>query len=116
MSATALVVSVARQLRIGLIAALLIVGVLLGPHSPHPLITSHVGDLQALGEVGVMLLLFLVGLDTHPQRLWSMRWFVAGFGFDLFLELLRHDLEHVVDLLYAGDIGNRFLCLSFRRS
>jgi glutathione-regulated potassium-efflux system protein KefB len=85
MSATALIVSVARQLKVGLIAALLIAGVLLGPHSSHPLVTHHVSDLQALGEVGVMLLLFLVGLDTHPQRLWSMRWLVAGFGSGTFL-------------------------------
>ncbi|HKN10176.1 MAG TPA: hypothetical protein VJ376_11950 [Pseudomonadota bacterium] len=30
----------------------------LGPHSPMPLISGHVDELHAVGEVGVMLLMF----------------------------------------------------------
>src|ERR1700722_18534769 len=52
----------------------------LGPRSSVPLLAGHVGDLQSVGEIGVMLLLFLVGLDTQPGRLWSMRSLVLGFG------------------------------------
>ena len=80
MAITALAVGLARRLNLGSIAALLGVGMLLGPHSPLPLFTSRVADLQAIGEIGVMLLLFLVGLETRPRNLWSMRGAVLGFG------------------------------------
>jgi glutathione-regulated potassium-efflux system ancillary protein KefC len=80
MAVTAAAIGVARRLNLGYIAALLAVGMILGPHSPIPLLTSHLGDLQALGEIGVMLLIFIVGLDTQPSRLWSMRALVFGFG------------------------------------
>src|SRR5262249_56065491 len=52
----------------------------LGPHSPRPLLTGHVEELQSVGEIGVILLLFLVGLDTQPQKLSSMRRLVLGLG------------------------------------
>jgi glutathione-regulated potassium-efflux system protein KefB len=79
-TAVIVVGSVARKLKVGSIAALIVVGIALGPHSPWPLLTSHVNDLQTLGEIGVILLLFLVGLDTQPKKLSSMRGLVFGFG------------------------------------
>src|SRR5262249_15950788 len=72
--------SVAKKLNIGFIAALLVVGMALGPHSPWPLLTGHVEELQTLGEIGVILLLFLVGLDTQPKKLSSMRSLIFGLG------------------------------------
>ena len=54
--------SLAKQLNLGSIVALLVVGMALGPHSPRPLLTGHVEELQTVGEIGVILLLFLVGL------------------------------------------------------
>src|SRR5215470_6041821 len=72
--------SVARKLNMGSIAALLVVGMALGPHSPWPLLTGHVEELQTVGEIGVILLLFLVGLDTQPKKLSSMRRLVLGLG------------------------------------
>jgi glutathione-regulated potassium-efflux system protein KefB len=80
MAVTALALGLARRLNLGSIAALLTVGMLLGPHSPVPLFTSHISDLQAFGEIGVMLLLFVAGLETQPHRLWSIRGWVLGFG------------------------------------
>jgi glutathione-regulated potassium-efflux system ancillary protein KefC len=79
---TAVVVagSVAKKLNMGSIAALLVVGMALGPHSPWPLLTGHVEELQTVGEIGVILLLFLVGLDTQPKKLSSMRSLIFGMG------------------------------------
>src|SRR4051812_24540342 len=77
---TAVALGVARKLSLGSIAALLVVGMALGPHSPRPLLTGHVEQLQAVGELGVTFLLFIIGLDTRPSRLWSMRRLVAGLG------------------------------------
>jgi glutathione-regulated potassium-efflux system ancillary protein KefC len=79
---TAVVIAggVAKKLNLGSIVALLAVGMALGPHSPRPLFTDHIDELQAVGEIGVVLLLFLVGLDTRPKRLLSMRRLVLGLG------------------------------------
>lgn len=80
MVATAIALGVAKKLNLGSIVGLLVVGMALGPHSPVPLLTGHIDELQAVGEVGVMLLMFAVGLDIHPTRLWTMRGLVFGLG------------------------------------
>jgi len=72
--------SVAKQLNLGSIVALLIVGMILGPHSPKPLFTGHVEELRTVGEIGVILLLFLVGLEIKPEKLSSMRRLFFGLG------------------------------------
>src|SRR5215475_2856270 len=78
--ATVVAGSVAKQLNLGSIVALLGVGMALGPHSPRPLLTGHVEELQTVGEIGVILLLFLVGLETKPGKLSSMRRLFLGLG------------------------------------
>src|SRR5215510_7526097 len=80
LTATVVVGRVAQQLHLGSIVALLVVGMALGPYSPRPLLIGHVEELQSVGEIGVILLLFLVGLDTQPQKLSSMRRLVFGLG------------------------------------
>jgi glutathione-regulated potassium-efflux system ancillary protein KefC len=79
-TATVVAGSVAKQLNLGSIVALLVVGMALGPHSPRPLLTGHVEELQTIGEIGVILLLFLVGLETKPEKLSSMRRLFYGLG------------------------------------
>jgi glutathione-regulated potassium-efflux system protein KefB len=83
--ATAVALGVAKKLNLGSIVALLVVGMALGPHSPRPLFTGHIAELQAIGEIGVMLLLFVVGLSIKPGRLWSMRRLVVGLGASQYL-------------------------------
>src|SRR5262249_47403362 len=78
--ATVVAGSVAKQLNLGSIVALLVVGMALGPHSPRPLLTGHVEELQTVGEIGVILLLFLVGLETKPGRLALTRRLFLGLG------------------------------------
>src|SRR5689334_2673313 len=81
LAVTAVAVSIARRLNLGSTLGLLVVGAALGPHSPHPLLgMSHVDELQAVGEIGVVLLLFLLGLDIRPSRLWEMRGMIVGLG------------------------------------
>src|SRR5262250_802626 len=79
---TAMVVagSIAQKMNLGSIVALLVVGMALVPYSPRPLLTGHVEELQSVGEIGVIFLLFLVGLDTQPQKLSSMRRLIFGLG------------------------------------
>ena len=69
---------IAQRLALGPIVALLAVGAALGPHSPYPLLAGHIEEMRAVGEIGVVLLLFLIGLDTRPELLRSMRGLVFG--------------------------------------
>ena len=81
LAVTAIALSIARRLNLGSTLGLLVVGAALGPHSPYPLLgIGHVDELQAVGEIGVVLLLFLLGLDIRPSRLWAMRGMVVGLG------------------------------------
>jgi len=80
MAATAFAIGVAKKLNLGSIVALLAVGMALGPHSPMPLLNAGVHEMETVGEIGVMLLLFAIGLDIQPTRLWSMRRLVFGLG------------------------------------
>jgi glutathione-regulated potassium-efflux system protein KefB len=102
LTVTAAAIGVAHRLKLGSIGALLVVGIVLGPHSPMPLLTSHLSDLQALGEIGVMLLIFIVGLDTQPGRLWSMRNWVLGFGS---IEYLAASVAIAVFLLVVSKVN-----------
>ena len=79
-TATVVAGSVAKKLNLGSIVALLVVGMALGPHSPRPLLTGHIEELQTVGDIGVILLIFLVGLETQPGKLSSMRRLFFGLG------------------------------------
>ena len=70
----------ARKVRAGSIVALLCAGLVLGPHTPYPVVATHVEELQQVGEAGVILLLFLVALDIRPSRLWEKRRALATVG------------------------------------
>ena len=66
--------------KLGSILGFLIAGMLLGPNTPGPAITTHVDQLLTIGELGVVMLMFTVGLEMNPKRLWSMRKFMFGLG------------------------------------
>ncbi len=72
--------TIAEWLKLGSIFGLLIAGVALGPHSPGPVLTDDVTGLLGLAEVGVVLLMFTIGLEMRPSRLWAMRKYLLGLG------------------------------------
>ncbi|GAB6043250.1 cation:proton antiporter domain-containing protein [Endothiovibrio diazotrophicus] len=80
LAVTSLAVALFRHLGLGSILGLLVAGVVVGPHSPGPYITTHVEDVRHFTELGVVMLLFLIGLEMKPERLWAMRREVFGFG------------------------------------
>jgi len=73
-------VALFRHFGLGSILGLLVAGVLIGPHTPGPSVTGHVDDLRHFTELGVVLLLFVIGLELHPKRLWAMRRTLFGLG------------------------------------
>ncbi|KAA6186272.1 portal protein [Thiohalocapsa marina] len=78
--AAAAAVALFRNFGLGSILGLLVAGILIGPHTPGPSVTSHVEDLRHFTELGVVLLLFVIGLEIHPRRLWDMRRMLFGLG------------------------------------
>src|SRR5262245_66269654 len=59
---------------------LLVAGVIVGPYTLAPLHQGQVENLRHFTELGVVLLLFLIGLEMRPARLWRMRREVLGLG------------------------------------
>jgi len=71
LAAAVVAVPLARALRLGTIVGYLAAGIVIGPqvlgliHSPETVLE--------LAEFGVVLMLFLVGLELEPRRLWALR-------------------------------------------
>ena len=73
-----LFVLIFRRLGLGAVLGYLIAGALVGPHG-----LGLVGGGEsklAFAEIGIAFLLFLVGLELHPRRLWQMRKAIFGLG------------------------------------
>jgi monovalent cation:proton antiporter-2 (CPA2) family protein len=78
LSAAVIAVSLFRFFKIEAILAYLFAGVLIGPQ-----VLGLIEDPQAifeLSELGVVFLLFIIGLELLPSRLWQMRKAVFGLG------------------------------------
>ncbi|MEM9318720.1 MAG: cation:proton antiporter [Pseudomonadota bacterium] len=76
----AMVVAVPLSVRLGLGSVLgyLIAGIIIGPVLG--LVGAETEDLQHFAEFGVVLMLFLIGLELDPRALWEMRHRLLGFG------------------------------------
>lgn len=74
-----LFVLIFRRLGLGAVLGYLIAGALVGPHG-----LGLVGGGEsklAFAEIGIAFLLFLVGLELHPRRLWELRRAIFQLGF-----------------------------------
>jgi glutathione-regulated potassium-efflux system ancillary protein KefC/glutathione-regulated potassium-efflux system protein KefB len=78
---TAAVISVPLATRLGLGSVLgyLIAGMLIGP-SVLGLVGSEGQDVLHFAEFGVIVMLFLVGLELQPSKLWTLRKPILGLG------------------------------------
>jgi len=84
------IVPLFHRARIGAVIGFLIAGAALGPHGlggfapDHPWLTWVTFDDpqrgEFLAELGIVMLLFLLGLELSLQRLWQLRRFVLGVG------------------------------------
>ena len=71
----------AKLLRIGTVLGYLLVGVLIGPFGLGFVYTVYeVDSVLHFAEFGVVLLLFLIGLELRPKRLWTLRTDIFGVG------------------------------------
>lgn len=62
---------ITQRLRLSPIVGYLLAGIAIGPHTPG--FTGDVGLAQQLAEIGVILLMFGVGLHFHLRDLWAVR-------------------------------------------
>ncbi|MDE3737744.1 monovalent cation:proton antiporter-2 (CPA2) family protein [Pseudomonas resinovorans] len=76
--AAVLTVSLAKRLQLGAVLGYLAAGVLIGPSALG--LISDTESVARLSELGVVLLLFIIGLELSPRRLWVMRHSVFGIG------------------------------------
>lgn len=81
LAALALAPAVARWLGIGTVLGYLVAGIALGPYALGVAFSDYKAkEFLHFAEFGVVLLLFLIGLELKPMRLWSMRTSIFGLG------------------------------------
>ena len=88
--AAVLVVPLAKRLQLGAVLGYLLAGVLIGP-AVLRLVDDPAG-VSHISELGVVLLLFIIGLELSPRRLWVMRQAVFGVACELHRDW-RNDIE-----------------------
>tara|TARA_R110002074_G_scaffold574_1_gene3005 strand:+ start:509 stop:2335 length:1827 start_codon:yes stop_codon:yes gene_type:complete len=78
LAASVIAVPLFKRLRLGSVVGYLVAGVLIGPAGFA--LFSDSGAILAFAELGIVMLLFIIGLELKPSRLWSMRRDIFGFG------------------------------------
>jgi len=76
--AAVIAVPIAKRLGLGSVLGYLIAGVVIGPVIG--LVGKETQAIQHFAEFGVVMMLFLVGLELEPQKLWAMRSRLFGLG------------------------------------
>ncbi len=78
LAAAVIAVPVAKKLGLGSIIGYLAAGMAIGPWGLK--LVTNVQDILHFAEFGVVLMLFLVGLELEPKRLWNLRRPIFGWG------------------------------------
>ena len=78
LAAAIIAVVLARKLGFGAVLGYLFAGVLIGPWGLR--LITDVENILHFAEFGVVFLLFIIGLELQPSRLWVMRRSVFGLG------------------------------------
>jgi monovalent cation:proton antiporter-2 (CPA2) family protein len=79
LGAALLFVTIFRQLKLGATLGYIVAGALIGPQ-----VLALIRDpeqLTSVTDIGIALLLFIVGLELQPSRLWRLRKDIFGLGF-----------------------------------
>ncbi|HEX7890190.1 MAG TPA: glutathione-regulated potassium-efflux system protein KefC [Ramlibacter sp.] len=78
LSAAVIAVPLSRAIGLGSILGYLAAGIAIGPWGLG--LVTNVEDILHFAEFGVVLMLFLIGLELEPRRLWSLRRPIFGWG------------------------------------
>lgn len=77
--AAVLSVPIAKRLGLGSVLGYLIAGIIIGPFGLK-LVGQEGEDVMHFAEFGVVMMLFLVGLELQPDLLWRLRMPIIGLG------------------------------------
>ncbi len=78
LAAAIVAVPIAKRLGLGSVLGYLIAGILIGPYALG--VVGDQTDIMHFAEFGVVMMLFLVGLELQPSRLWKLRHSILGLG------------------------------------
>jgi len=78
LAAAVVAVPVFQSLKLGAIPGFLVAGAVLGPFGLGYIENNE--EITHLAELGVVLLLFVIGIEMNPSRLWRMKSLVLGLG------------------------------------
>ncbi len=78
LGAAVIAVPLAARLGLGSVLGYLLAGIAIGPLTG--LVGTETQDLQHFAEFGVVMMLFLIGLELEPRALWNMRQRLLGMG------------------------------------
>ncbi|MFC4275577.1 cation:proton antiporter domain-containing protein [Achromobacter aloeverae] len=102
-------VPLTQVLGLGAIPGYLLAGILIGPYGLG--LVQDVPAITNISQLGVVMMLFVIGLELAPSRLWAMRREVFGLGsLQMFASaaaltfLLGGVLRHLVGMSLAGAV------------
>lgn len=78
LTAAVITVPLFQSLGLGSIPGFLVAGIVLGPSGLSYI--ENYDEIAHLAELGVVLLLFVIGIEINPSRLWKMKSLVLGLG------------------------------------
>lgn len=79
LAAAVIMVPIAKRLGLGSVLGYLVAGIAIGPAGLQ-FIGLEGQDIMHFAEFGVVMMLFVIGLELEPSRLWRMRQLIAGLG------------------------------------
>ncbi len=102
LAATAIAVPISRRLGFGSILGYLVAGGVIGPSGLR--LVTGVDQIASIAELGVVMLLFLIGLELRPHRLWILRKAVFGLGLGQMVPsaMLLAGLAHLAGVPWSG--------------
>ncbi len=79
LAAAVIMVPLAKKLGLGSVLGYLLAGIIIGP-AVLSLIRNESSDIMHAAEFGVVMMLFLIGLELEPALLWRLRQSIIGLG------------------------------------
>ena len=104
LAAATIAVPLTRRFGLGSVLGYLLAGVAIGPSGLG--LVSDVGQIADIASLGVVMLLFLIGLELRPRRLWVMRRAVFALGSSqvMISGAVLAVLAHMAGVAWAGAI------------
>ena len=78
LAAAVIAIPIFRRFKLGSVLGYLTAGIIIGPASLG--LISTVDTTQNIAQFGIVLLMFVIGLELQPSRLWVLRKSIFGLG------------------------------------